>query len=167
MRLKFVFLCLLCVILAGSAQAMIGIGMLGAGYNTAGSTTFGYGLECELPLPIIPFMQTRLEGIFVPGSGYTAIPINLKESYSFPFTPFYVGFGLGVVLYSRSDVGFTAPTGINYNGFVGYEQKFTPINSWFVQLGYEAMKVDYKIGGTSFTADFSGASVKGGVRLGI
>ncbi|MFA6549410.1 MAG: hypothetical protein WCT39_05745 [Candidatus Margulisiibacteriota bacterium] len=167
MRFKLIALCLLYFVLTSSAHALIGIGMLGAAYNSGGTTNLGYGLECELPLPILPFMQTRLEGIFIPGSGYTAIPINIKETYNFPLTPFFVGFGLGLVLYNRSDAGFTAPTGLNYNGFVGYEQKFTPINSWFVQVGYEAMKIDYKIGSISYATDFSGASVKGGVRLGI
>jgi hypothetical protein len=154
-------------LLVSASDALIGVGVLGSSYQFNGSTIWGYGIDIEAPIIPIPLFTSRIEVSYAPGSGYSIMPINLKESFKFPMTPIYVGIGGGAVIYNNSTAGFSAPTALNYNAFVGYEQNFAPLSSWFLQAGYEGMNIGYTIAGTSYTANFSGMSVKGGVRLGI
>lgn len=147
--------------------ALIGGGVLGAAYNYSGTTSIGYGLNVELPLLPIPMVTSRLEAVYIPLANGSLIPILLTGSYKIPMTPVYAGLGAGVVIYNQTTTDFSAPTAINYNLFVGYEQSLMPALSWFIQGAYEVIKIDYKIDTTSLTADFTGASVKGGVRVGF
>ncbi len=158
--------CLLTI--ASSAQALVGIGVLGSSYNTAGTTVYGYGIDIEAPIIPLPLLKSRLEVSYVNQSTYTLMPVLLTGTYAIPMTPVYVGVGGGVVIYSQSGTaGFSAPTAINYNAFVGYEKQVLPMSSWFIQAGYEVMKIDYTVAGVSFSQDFSGASIKTGLHFGI
>lgn len=150
-----------------SANALASIGIFGAGLSAGGTTTIGYGLNVELPILPIPMVTSRVETYIVPASNYSLIPVLITASYKPPMMPIYFGAGTGVVIYSRSDANFSAPTVLNTNIFVGYEQSFMPMSSYFVQAGYEIMKIDYTLGAVSYSAEFSGVSVKSGVRIGI
>lgn len=160
-------LMLLALAFATSTQATIGIGILSAGYTSGGQTAFGYGLEIEAPLLPIPLAKTCLEVTYLPASGYSLMPILLTGRYSLPALPIYLGAGAGAVIYNQPTAGFSAPTVINYNAFVGYENSLMPMSSYFIQAGYEVMKIDYAVAGTSFSRDFTGVSVKAGLRFGI
>lgn len=155
----------LCLVVS-SAEALLKVGILGAGYNYSGSTVTGYGLEIEAPILPLPLITSRLEVAYVPGSNYSLMPVLITGSYQFPMLPVYAGAGAGVVLYRRTDINIAAPTALNYNFFVGYEQSFMPMSSYFIQAGYEVMKMDNPAPGGG-SVDFTGVSVKGGVRIGI
>jgi len=158
---KKVVLLLCLLIIASSAQALVGIGVLGSSYNTAGTTVYGYGIDIEAPIIPLPLMKSRLEISYVNQSTYTLMPVLLTGTYKIPMTPVYVGAGVGAVLYSQG--GVSAPTAINYNAFVGYENQIMPMSSWFIQGGYEVMKIE--LAGTTY--DFSGVSIKTGLHFGI
>lgn len=157
----------LVLLFGSSSYALIGVGVLGAGYSYSGNTMWGYGLSVDAPILPIPLVTSRLETIFISAGGFTLMPVNMVGTYNIPLTPVYVGIGAGVLLYSRTDAGFSAPTAINYNIFVGYEQSLMPMMTAFIQGGYDAMKIEYKIATVNFSADYSGIGVKGGIRIGI
>ena len=163
--LKKVVLLFCLLIIASSAQALVGIGVLGSSYNTAGTTVYGYGIDIEMPIIPLPLLKSRIEVSYVNQSTYTLMPILLTGTYGIPMTPIYVGIGGGAVIYNQS--GATVPTAINYNAFVGYEKQVFPMSSWFIQAGYEVMKINYTVAGVSFNQDFSGASIKTGLHFGI
>jgi len=153
---------LFCLLLiAGSAQALIGIGVLGSSYNSSGSTVYGYGFDIEAPIIPLPLVKSRIEVTYVSQSNYTLMPVLLTGTYNIPMTPVYVGAGAGAVLYTLA--GVSAPTAINYNAFVGYENQILPMSSWFIQGGYEVMKIEL----AGLTYDFSGASIKTGLHFGF
>ena len=127
----------------------------------------GYGLDVEVPLLPIPMVKSRIEATMSSGAGFSITPILVTGTYKPPLMPFYGGAGVGTVLYSRSDANFSVPTTMIYDVFVGYEQNFMPMSSYFVQVGYEVMRISYTLASVSYTADFTGMSVKGGVRFGI
>ena len=104
----------------GQADALMSVGVLGAGYNYGGQTTWGYGLEVETPILPIPMAKTCLEATYVPASGYSLMPVLLIARFSLPTLPIYLGAGAGAVIYNQSTAGFSAPTALNYNFFIGY-----------------------------------------------
>lgn len=155
--------CLL--VIGGTANALIGVGVLAANYGTAGGNITGYGLEVEVPLIPIPLLTTRIEAVMTSGSNglgtYTVTPILLKGSYKFPLTPIYVGGGVGTALFSQA--GYSVPSPMIYEVFIGYEQNIAPLSSVFVQVGSENMQFSY----SGIDQNFSGTCFKGGVRFGL
>ncbi len=152
------------MVISGTANALIGVGVLAANYGTAGGNITGIGLDVEVPL--IPLLTTRIEAVMMTSGSnslgtYTVTPILLKGSYKFPLTPIYVGGGIGTALFSQA--GYSVPSPMIYDVFIGYEQNFAPLVSGFVQVGSENMQFSY----AGIEQNFSGTCLKGGVRFGL
>jgi len=163
---KIIVLCFVLCLAVSSAQALLKVGVLGASYTYSGSNVTALGIEIEAPILPIPLITSRIEVTSLAGSNYTLMPILITGSYKFPLTPVYLGGGAGLVLYRRTDVSLAAPTALAYNLFIGYEQGFLPLASYFIQVGYDTIKVDNPVTAGTLV-DFSGVSLKGGVRFGI
>lgn len=162
---KLICLCLFFGVLAmlTPAQALLGVGVKGSYYSYSGNSITGFGADIELPF--IPIITSRLEIDSLSASGFTLMPVLLTGTYKIPLTPVYAGLGLGTVIYSQT--GATAPTTMIYDIFVGYEQAIMPMSNVFVQAAYESMNINYSIAGVNFSTNFSGYSVKGGLRFGL
>lgn len=157
------------MVVSGTANALIGVGVLAANYGTAGGNITGYGVEIQLPFSPIPLLTTQVEAVMTSGSNtagtYNVTPILLKASYKFPFTPIYVGGGVGTALFSQA--GYSVPSPMIYDVFIGYEQNFAPLVSGFVQVSSENMEFKYSDGLVDIDQNFSGTCFKGGVRFGL
>lgn len=166
MKKLIAIVCLL-VFMASSSMALLSMGVVGAYYSYAGSSSMGYGLE--LGLGLIPFVDTRLVAIYVPvDSTQSLIPTTLNAKLGLPGLPIYIDLGAGYVIYSNSAAGVTAPNGsVTYSAAIGYDHKFTPVSSLFIQAGYEGMDVKYTLAGTEYTQQYSGVGAKTGVRLSL
>jgi hypothetical protein len=89
--------------------------------------------------------------------------VTLGAKLDVPLTPIYFDAAAGYLFYSINDTA-AVPTGaITYNLAVGYQNNFMPFTSFFIQGGYEGMRIDYGIG----VYDLSGLGAKAGVRIGI
>jgi|GEM_PF-2365644 len=167
-KVVFAFLLAVLVFVSGS-QALIGVGV-GAAMNTAKDPALtGLALEVNLPLPIIPLFDTRLEANFYQASSgginFNMTPLTLTQTFNFPMLPVYAGFGVGTVLLSSSDASFVAPsTVLSYSGYVGYKKSLIPTTDLFIQGGYVSSKFDVAPG---ISYDSSGIEIKGGIRFGI
>ena len=162
---KIVSFCLILgiVMLTSPAIALLGVGVKVSYYSYNDNSIAGFGLDVELPFIPIPLITSRLEVDHLARSGVTLTPILLTGSYKIPLTPVYAGLGLGTVFYSQA--GVTVPTTLIYDIFVGYEQAILPMSSGFIQAAYESINFSYN--GTNIPTNFSGYSVKGGLRFGI
>lgn len=160
---------ILLVVAVSGSHALIGLGVGGA-YNMASDpATTGLALDVNLPFPIIPLFDTRLEAnLFQASSGsitFNMTPVMLTQTFNFPMLPVYAGFGVGTVLLSSSDSSFVAPsTVLSYSGYVGYKKSIMAMTDLFIQGGYVSSKFDIAPG---VSYDSSGVEVKGGIRFGI
>ena len=155
---------LLVSFMATGAFALLKVAALGAMYSYTGGSLTGFGAQVSLPL--IPLVDTNLEGVIISGTGYQIIPVTLNAEFGFPLTPFYVGGGVGTALFSAS--GATVPTPIIYNIHVGWRKTLAPLTSAFVQAGYEAMSLSLTAGTFPLPSlNLSGISVKAGASFGL
>lgn len=152
-----------------SANALVSIGVGGVANYAQDSAIYGYGLDVELPFLPIPLFTSRLEvNQLQSAEDFSLIPIMLTESFQFPLLPFYAGFGVGVTLFSSANSSFVSPSGVmNYSAFVGYQNQFAPLTSYYIQIGYEVSKFDYEINSQNFSFDRTGMGLKGGLRFGF
>lgn len=155
---------LLVSVMATGAAALLKMAALGAMYSYSGGSMSGIGAQVSLPL--IPMVDTNLEGVFVSGTGYSIIPVTLNADFGFPLTPFYAGVGVGTALFSAS--GATVPAPIIYNVHAGWKKNLAPLTSAFIQAGYEVMSLSLSAGTFPLSSsNLSGISIKGGVSFGL